>query len=66
MHAKEALMIAVLIKILNYRFMDDVIARLIEFDPMKMKNALKSQLIALNLAEAFVVVAWNLIILHQI
>ena len=59
-------MIAVLIKILNYRFMDDVIARLIKFDRMKIKNALKSQLIALNLAEAFVVVAWNLIILHQI
>ena len=61
-----ALLIAALVKVWNYHFMDDTIAQLISFDPMKIKNAFKSQPIALNLANLFAAVAQMLIISRQI
>ena len=53
-HAKEALMIATTMKILSYLFMGDAIVHMTKCGPMKMKNALKSQPIVLNLVVAFV------------
>ena len=61
-----ALLIAALVKILKRHFMGDAIVRLVNFDPMKIKNAFKSQPIALNLAKLFAAVAQMLILSHQI
>ena len=61
-----ALLIAALVKVWNYHFMDDAIVQLVNFDPMKIKNAFKSQPIALNLAKLFAAVAQMLIISRQI
>ena len=60
------IMTAALVKVLNYHFMVDAIARLIEFDPMKIKNVSKSQPIALNLVKLFAAVVQRLIISNQI
>ena len=60
------IMTAALVKVLNYHFMGDAIARLIEFDPMKIKNVSKSQPIALNLVKLFAAVVQRLIISNQI
>ena len=60
------IMSAALVKVLNYHFMVDAIARLIEFDPMKIKNVSKSQPIALNLVKLFAAVVQRLIISNQI
>ena len=56
-HAKEALMIVATMKILSYLFMGDAIVHMTKCGPMKMKNAMKSQPIALNLVVAFVAAA---------
>ena len=58
----EEIMIALLKKISRNLFMENVIAKIILFDPMKIKNALISQLIVLNPGEIFAGSAIKIII----
>ena len=62
----EEIMIAQPNKISRNLFMENVIAKIILFGPMKIKNALISQLTVLNQGEIFVGSAIKIIICLQI